>query len=86
MIDRNPQVRLSSGIVFNKIKDLYNKNKRQNSSIACAYNGLYSFKNFTTYLESQKGNISQQLIHLHIILQIYLYQIRKKCLKILEMF
>ena len=61
MIDRNPQVRLSSGIVFNKIKDLYNKNKRQNSSIACAYNGLYSFKNFTTYLESQKGNISQQL-------------------------
>ena len=63
MIDRNPQVRLSSGIVFNKIKDLYNKNKKQNSSIACAYNGLYSFKNFTTYLESQKGNgnISQQL-------------------------
>ena len=61
MIDRNPKTRPSSEAVFDYIKNIYNKNNKQNGSIACAYNGLYSFKNLTTYLESQKGNLSQQL-------------------------
>ena len=61
MIDRNPITRPSSEAVFDYIKNLYNKNNKQNSSIACAYSGLYSFKNFTTYLESQRANLSQQL-------------------------
>ena len=61
MIDRNPITRPSSEWVFDYIKNLYNKNNKQNSSIACAYSGLYSFKNLTTYLESQRANLSQQL-------------------------
>ena len=36
------------------------KNK-QNGSIACAYNSLYSFQNLTFFLEKQRSNLSQQL-------------------------
>ena len=59
MIDRNPNTRLSSEAMFNKIKELYNCNNKQNTSIACAYNGLYAYKNFSNYMESQKVNIKQ---------------------------
>ena len=61
MIDRNPTTRLNTEAMFNKIKELYNKYNKQNTCIACAYNGLYAYKNFTNYMESQGGNLSQQL-------------------------
>jgi serine/threonine protein kinase len=62
MIDRNPVTRPSSEQVFNDIKALYNKTHKQNSSIASAYNGLYSFSNLTQFMETQKPILSQYLV------------------------
>ena len=61
MIERNPQNRPSSEQVFNDIKILYNKYKKQNSSIGAAYSSIYSFKNLTLFMEKQKGILSQYL-------------------------
>jgi len=61
MIDRNHVTRLSSEQVFNDIKVLYNRNRKQNSSIGCAYSGLYSFKNLTLFMEKQKPFLNQYL-------------------------
>ncbi len=61
MIDRNPVTRLSSEQVLNDVKALFNRNKKQNGSIGCAYNGLYSFKNLTLFMEKQKPILAQFL-------------------------
>ena len=47
MIDRNPNPRPSSEALSSTIKEIYNRKNKQNASIPCAYNCLYSMKNLT---------------------------------------
>ena len=61
MIERDVNKRPKSEDVLNEIKKLYNMKNKQNGSIACAYNSLYSFQNLTFFLEKQRSNLSQQL-------------------------
>ena len=61
MTDKNPVTRLNSEQVFNDIKALYNRKNKQNGSIGCAYNCLYSFKNFTLFIEKQAPMLRQYL-------------------------
>ena len=61
MTDKNPVTRLNSEQVFNDIKALYNRKNKQNGSIGCAYNCLYSFKNFTLFIEKQAPMLRQFL-------------------------
>ena len=61
MTDKNPVTRLNSEQVFNDIKALYNRKNKQNGSIGCAYNCLYSFKNFTLFIEKQAPLLRQYL-------------------------
>ena len=61
MIDRNPLTRPNSEQVFSDIKKLYYRTHKPNSSISAAYNGIYSFKNLTLFMEKQKGMLNQDL-------------------------
>ena len=47
MIDRNPNTRPSLEALSSIIKEIYNRKNKQNVSIPCAYNCLYSIKNLT---------------------------------------
>ena len=61
MIERDVNKRPKSEDVLNYIKQLYNVKNKENGSIGCAYNCLYSFKNLTLFLERQKPTYSQLL-------------------------
>ena len=61
MIDRNPITRPSSEALFSIVKEIYNRKNKQNTSIACAYNCIYSIKNLTAYMETQRPFLSQNL-------------------------
>ena len=67
MIERDPNKRPKTEDVLNYVKRLYNIKNKQNGSIACAYNCLYSYKNLTFFLEKQKPMLSQQLLQKPIV-------------------
>ena len=67
MIERNVHNRPRSEDVLNYIKNLYNIKNKQNGSIACAYNCLYSYKNLTFFLEKQKPFLNQQALQKPIV-------------------
>ena len=61
MTDRNPNTRPSSEALSRIIKEIYKRKNKQNAYIPCSYNCLYSIKNLTIYMETQRPFLSQYL-------------------------
>ena len=76
MIEKDHKKRCTLSEAFSYVKNIYNKENKQNSGIDCVYRCLYSFKNLTDYvLENNKYMQSNNT--LRPIISSFIYAIEK---------